>query len=213
MADPTLSLAACAALERAINFALGLDSAIAQRFALHSGKTVRLYSSNPALTLHIQLGERCRVLYHAPAEADVALGGSLSAWAALARSDDKVAALVNGELAISGDSRILISLGELAGQLDIDWEAQLAALVGDVPANLAGRALRGASAAGSEVAGAAKTLLDQVIDQHEMARSRDNRESSESSADLVGDGLRALSEGLERIANAGKAGTTGNKGQ
>ncbi|MBT8139570.1 MAG: SCP2 sterol-binding domain-containing protein [Gammaproteobacteria bacterium] len=195
MPDPTLSIAACAAFERALNFAIALDDVAAKRFVSHNGKVVKLYVDNPALTVFVQLGENCRVMQHYSGQADVSLGGALADWFDLARSSDKTASLVNGNLSIHGDSKILISLGELAGELDIDWEAQLAELIGDVPAHLAGRAMRNAVQFGAQAAGIAKIVLDRVIEQHSSVQPQDEP------ADFVGDGLRAISDGLDKISN------------
>lgn len=206
MPDPTISIAACAALERALNFTIGLDERLSRAMAAQQGKLVRLYAQDPAFEIFIELGERCRVLYHSRATPDVALGGSLTAWLALARSADKVAELVNGELTITGDSRILLSLGELAGELDIDWEAQLAEVIGDVPAVLASRTLRNAAQVGGEAAGVARQLLDDFIEQHDRARAR------QAGPDAIGDGLRALSSGLRKISGGAIYGEPVSKG-
>ncbi|NNC54221.1 MAG: hypothetical protein HKO07_00710 [Pseudomonadales bacterium] len=216
MPDPTLSIAACAALERALNFAVSIDDTAALRVAKHSGSVVKLYANEPALCVFVVLGERCRVLHHFSDKPDVSLGGALADWFELARSRDKTASLINGNLLLHGDSKILISLAEIAGEIDIDWEEQLAELVGDVPAHVAGRALRNAAQIGTQAAGIAKIALDRVIEQHSLAQAgnaqagsshagsaeADGSQAGKAPADLLGDGLRALRDGLASLSNS-----------
>ncbi|MGB5324742.1 MAG: SCP2 sterol-binding domain-containing protein [Pseudomonadales bacterium] len=194
MPDPTLSIAACAGLERAINFTLGLDYAVAQKFAAYSGRIVKLHADDPQLAIYIELGERCRVLYHCASKPDVALGGALADWFELARSNDKAATLINGGLAIQGNSKILLALAEAAATLDIDWEAQLAEIIGDVPAHLTGRAMRSAAEIGTQAASVAQQLVDRLAAHHSAAQPANMQ------TDPLGDGLRTLSAGLGKIA-------------
>jgi ubiquinone biosynthesis protein UbiJ len=63
--------------------------------------------------------------------------------AELACADDPAATLINGALAIEGDSAPLIELQKILSRLDIDWEAPLVDTLGDVAGHQLAQALRG----------------------------------------------------------------------
>ncbi len=74
--------------------------------------------------------------------ADTVVRGSPPALVALA-----IGARVRSPSAarISGDAQLIDDLSGLLSTLDLDWEAALAALLGDVPAHLLGKVVRDAS--------------------------------------------------------------------
>lgn len=61
------------------------------------------------------------------------------------RSRNKITALVDSGVTLTGDSLLLQQLQKMSAQLDVDWEALLAEHTGDVVAHQLGRAARKAS--------------------------------------------------------------------
>jgi ubiquinone biosynthesis protein UbiJ len=57
-------------------------------------------------------------------------------------SRDPAATLINGAMTVRGDSKALLRLRDIAAHLDIDWEAPLTNLFGDVIGHQLGRSLR-----------------------------------------------------------------------
>lgn len=144
MIDPIVTVPAFTALERTINLALAMAPEVQQELADHQGKMLCLKCHSPDITMVIELGSECRVLHdigHATDDQQLNAGleGDFRDWLAFATSDDKVSELINGNLKLSGNSKWLIQLGDALSELDIDWEGQLANVIGDVPAHLAGR--------------------------------------------------------------------------
>lgn len=138
-----LMAAACKQASSLINNALRHDPATANGMARLRGKVVRIESTWPPF--------RVNIIYHAsgveltsgsePA-ADVTLRGTALALAALALHGGDNTTFAGSGVAFDGDQDILRSARQLALELNIDWEAALAELVGDIPAHLVGRAVR-----------------------------------------------------------------------
>lgn len=145
MIDPIVTIPAFAALETAINLAVSMAPEAGQELESQQGKTLRLRCHSPDIAMIVELGEKVRIRHDINSasretdSADAGLEGDLQDWLALARAEDKASELINGDLKLSGNSKWLLQLGQTVNQLDVDWEGQLANLIGDVPATLIGR--------------------------------------------------------------------------
>lgn len=141
--DPTLNVAALAAFERAINAALALDVATAQRLRELDQRCFLIECTEPGLKLYLLIdGHRVRLpLVHEGKPASHLIG-PLSEFITLATAQDKPSALVNSGVRLLGDSAPLIRLAEILEDIELDWEGELAKLVGDVPAHIAGEGAR-----------------------------------------------------------------------
>ena len=140
---PTLQSAATAALETAVNTALRLDPASRAALAALAGQVFHLQCSRPALDIYliphtdgIQLASRWEGAVSA------GLQGSGDDYLELLRSNDPGATLINGAMTVSGDSSALLRLRDIAAQLDLDWEAPLARVFGDVVGHQLANSLR-----------------------------------------------------------------------
>jgi ubiquinone biosynthesis protein UbiJ len=108
-------------------------------------------------------------------------------------SDDPAIALINGDLTIGGDSRLLQQLQRLLGELDIDWEAPIAAVTGDVVGHQIGRSLRGILAWGkTSRASIERQLKEFIIEEARL---------SPSEAELCDfyDDIRRLQQTIDRV--------------
>lgn len=190
----TLNAAALATLERAINTALQLDPATHAQVAALDGKIFLIQCTAPELCMHI-FPTVDGVLLKGTHEGHVscAVSGPASEFVILLGARDKASALVNGGLRITGDSAPLLALERALSKLDLDWEARLAVLIGDIPAHQIGRAVRGSARWGRS---ARETLLRQVEEfVHEEARLAPPRLEVE---DFFSD-LRKLEQDSERL--------------
>ena len=97
--------------------------------------------------------------------ADTTLSGSASDFALLAQAGDPANALINGELQLRGDSGALITLQSIAKQLELDWEAPLAQLFGDVVAHRLGQGIRRGLRLGQQVMSTATAQLSEYLQQ------------------------------------------------
>ncbi len=71
----------------------------------------------------------------ASVKASVTLNGSIIAFAGLLTQDKNAMTLAGSGVTVVGDTLVLKRLEHVIRKLDIDWEAALADLVGDIPAH------------------------------------------------------------------------------
>lgn len=140
---PTLKTAAFAALESAINTALRLDPASRQKLAALNGRVFHLECTQPDLDIFL-LPQQDGVQLAAHWEGDISAGlsGSGDDFMQLLRSSDPAATLINGNMSVLGDSKALLQLRDIAAQLDLDWEAPLTRVFGDIVGHQMARSLR-----------------------------------------------------------------------
>ncbi|MFC6633658.1 ubiquinone biosynthesis accessory factor UbiJ [Microbulbifer taiwanensis] len=144
MTDPTFRAGFDAALETAINTALNYDPATRARLQKLDGKALELDLTAPQMTFCLGVeGERVCVHRHWEGEISTRLSGSAIALVRLLR--DPAATPAGVGVSVSGSSALLAELQSIMRDLDIDWEAPIAQLAGDVPAHGIGEALRGVS--------------------------------------------------------------------
>lgn len=172
--SPTLHTAAIAALEFSVNQALKLDPATAKKLVELEGHTFHLHCSAPELSLYLIPGnDEVRLCGFFDGEADTTLTGSASEFAKLATSPDPANALINGELALHGDSHALIKLQQIGQQLDLDWEAPLAQLFGDVIGHQLGRGIRKGFGFARQVFTSLKRQVDDyMVEESELLTPR-----------------------------------------
>jgi ubiquinone biosynthesis protein UbiJ len=141
--DPMLPTAALALLEHAVNQALRLDPASRQRLAALAGQVFHLHCTQPDIEVFVlpQVDGVRLAAYH-EGETTAGLTGAGRDFAKLLGSDDPAAELINGNLSVRGDSKALQKLQAIAAGLDLDWEAPLARMFGDVVGHQLGRGLR-----------------------------------------------------------------------
>lgn len=167
--DPALQTAALAALEKALNSALDLAPGGRAKLAALEGRVFALHCTAPPLDVYL-LPERERLrlmgVYEGPVTTSVR--GVASDFAELATAADPAAALINGRLALHGDSAPLIELQKILAGLEVDWEAPLVRALGDVAGHQLAQTLRAAFSWGRQATDSLNRQLDEFI--HEEAR-------------------------------------------
>ena len=132
-------------LQGIINRALAIDTEFASKINRLAGKSLRLECIQPAVDVMLMIDQQ-RIILQACDTADTLelsvsthLQGKLSAFIAVASSDDMAAAMINSDVRLIGDSQLLIDLRDALNLLEIDWEFHLARIIGDIPAHLFGK--------------------------------------------------------------------------
>jgi len=192
--DPTLNVATFAALERAINAALAMDPATRQRLQALDGNCFLLEFTEPAIKVYVLIDEdhiNLPVFYEA--KPTTHLIGPLSEFITLAAAKDKPSALVNSGVRLQGDSAPLIRLADVLADVELDWEGELAKLVGDVPAHMFGAASRQFLRFGKRTHETFLRHLEEYL--HEEARLLPTQLEVE---DFIS-GVQKLSQDVERI--------------
>lgn len=134
-----------------INSALRYDSASHYAIAELSGTRIVIDSHSPAFRVAVAIDDGRISLHTDPSEAaDVTLSGSLVSIIAVALKAQRSMTLAGSGVTVSGDTQVLQQLNNVLGQLDIDWEAALADVLGDIPAHALGSAVRAAARSFSE---------------------------------------------------------------
>lgn len=159
---PTLKGVSLAALETAINGALKLDAASCAKLAELDGDVFHLQCTMPELDIYL-LPHDDGIHLAGQWEGHVTTGltGTRADYIELLRSKDPAATLINGNMRVIGDSNALLKLRDIAAGLDLDWEAPLTRVFGDIVGHQMARSLR----FGSRLfADAASSLQRQVRD-------------------------------------------------
>jgi len=167
--DPTVQTAALAALEvaleRALSLAPGADDALEP---LH-GQVFALHCTAPEVDIYLLPGaDGIRINGHYEGPVTTRLRGALSEFTALATAEDPAATLINGGLELKGDSAPLLELQRIVTGLDVDWEAPLVDVFGDVAGHQLASSLRSAARWSRQAGGGLARQLEEFI--HEEAR-------------------------------------------
>ncbi len=138
------------ALERVeewLDRALSLDPATRHALARLSARRLNVVCEAPPLRFGATFRATGRIALSPESDPDAEAtlrGGALSLAMLAVNARDRFS-LSDSGVAIEGDQELVRELGAILGNLDLDWEAALAELIGDIPAHLAGRAVRRAN--------------------------------------------------------------------
>ncbi|HEY9118955.1 MAG TPA: SCP2 sterol-binding domain-containing protein [Marinobacter sp.] len=190
---PTLMSAVTAIIENALNRALELDPAGKQALmaALTGSVQFSLQSLNLTLVLQQAVG-RVQVASQPAESPALVLSGRPMAFAALATGDDRV--FSEGRIQVTGDTALAHQFQRAIDQLDPDWEAAMAAHIGDVPAHFMGQGIRGAVRWSRQAFGSLNANIEEYI--HEESRSLPGRRELEATFTDI-DHLNLQTERLE----------------
>ena len=172
--SPTLHTAAIAGLELAVNQALKLDPSTRQKLSQLEDHIFLFRCSSPQLSLYvIPMDGEIKLCGSWMQPADTTLSGSWQAFSQLATASDPASALINGELTLEGDSSALIKLQTIAKQLDLDWEAPLVNIFGDVIGHQLGTGIhRGFSFGRQALKGLKRQFDDYLQEESELLPPR-----------------------------------------
>ncbi|MEN5150906.1 ubiquinone biosynthesis accessory factor UbiJ [Pseudomonas orientalis] len=132
-----------ASTEHGLNRVLRLDSTALARLAHLTGKVIAVDCRSPALQLFILPSDEGLLLASQwAAEADCTLRAPAASLVHLALSRNKTAILHSPEVALEGDSAVLMDLAAVLQDLELDWEYELSRWLGPVATQLLGGHLR-----------------------------------------------------------------------
>lgn len=140
---PTLKGVGLAALETAINTALKLDPASRAKLAALAGQVFHLECTRPELDIYLlPQPDGVQLAAHWEGNVTAGLSGTRDDYLELLRSKDPAATLINGNMRVLGDSKALLHLRDIAAALDLDWEAPITRVFGDIIGHQMARSLR-----------------------------------------------------------------------
>lgn len=197
----TLKTGAIAALEFVVERALALDPASRAQLAALAGQVFHLECTQPSLDLFLILhADRIQLASHWEGDVTAGLRGTGRDYAELLRSADPGATLINGAMTVHGNSKALLRLRDVAAHLDIDWEAPLANLFGDMVGHQLGRTLRfGGRLLNDAVASLRRQLHDYVQEESDWLASRAQFESFRADIAQTAQRGEQLAQDLARL--------------
>lgn len=199
--DPTLQVAAFTALESAINSALTLDPGTATRLQTLAGKAFKIQCTEPELEIYIIIGDK-RIELHSVWELEVttAISGPAAEYAQLLSATDRGSALVNSGLSLQGDSTPLMKLQEILSEIQLDWEGELAKLLGDVPAHLLGQTVRHITSWGKQTQAIFMHHLEEFLhEEAKLSPSQPEVDHFAQSVEQLNTDTKRLEQGVEKL--------------
>ena len=190
-----LQSAALEAVAKIINAALPHDPASAKRLAALEGKMLLVDSSIPPLQISIEPSATGIMLHNKwQDEADVTVNGTLVSLAGMAINSGEMVSFSGTGVNVSGNLEVLRQRNHIMAGLDIDWEAALAELIGDVPAHLLAESIRNSAEFRSGAFKRAQSALVEVS-QEELQLT-----PSKNEYDAFVQSVRHLSTDVDRLA-------------
>ena len=181
-------------VEIILNRALDYDpSAKSQLKDLH-GQVLIIDSTSPPFSLAIEISNASLILHNDwSEESAVNVKGTLISMIGVAL-DGNSASLSGSEITVSGNLDTLNKINSIMGNLDVDWEAALAEIIGDVPAHILGKTIRATRHAKSEFFNRASSgLVDVAQEEFKLMPSLNEFE-------MAGLQIRELSSDVDRLS-------------
>jgi ubiquinone biosynthesis protein UbiJ len=193
---PGLRQAALNRVQATLNRALRHDPGTRQSLGDLAGRCLAVTVTLPPLELAVRFTEdgELRLTGEHPEAPDTNLEGTAAALVRLATDTGDRVSFAGTGVIVAGDQDLLRHLKGTLRHLDIDWEEALAELLGDVPAHLIGRGLRGGLRWGLDAGQRVRSGLGEYV--REEARLTPGRAELENWIHDVG----ALSLDTERLA-------------
>lgn len=183
------------AAEKLINTALEYDPATQRQIAELEGKLLLVESTMPPLKVAIE-ATSSGIMLHSNWQdsADTTVSGPLLAMLNLAVDNDQQISFAGTGISVNGDLDLLIKINKLMRNLDIDWEAALASIIGDIPARILADTARNSSAAAMDAGRRAKSAAVEIAQEELRATP------SETEYEDFTQRVRHLSTDVERAA-------------
>lgn len=183
------------AAEKIINTALEYDPATQRHIAELEGKLLLIESSLPPLKVAIE-ATSSGIMLHSNWQdsADTTVSGSLVAMLSLAANNDEQISFAGTGISVNGDLDFLIQINKLMRNLDVDWEAVLASVIGDIPAHILADTVRSSATMARDASRRAKSAAAEIAQEELRATP------SESEYKDFTQRVRHLSTEVERAA-------------
>lgn len=154
------------AAEKLINAALEYDPATQRQIAELEGKLLLIESNMPPLKVAIE-ATSTGIMLHSNWQdsADTTVSGSLLAMLGLAMNNEQQISFAGTGISVNGDLDFLIKINNLMRNLDVDWEAALAAIIGDIPAHILADTLRSSATVAKDVSRRAKSAAAEIAQE------------------------------------------------
>jgi len=167
--DPAIVTGVLAAVESALNHALSLAPGAALELQELADTVLAVECTSPAVEVFIRVeknGESTASLHlsnYTEHKVSTRVRGSLEDFIALASAEDPAATLINSDLEIVGNTAPLLAIQQIITRMDLDWEAPLVDVLGDVVGHQLAQLLRGTFSWGREAGKSLRRQLSEFI--------------------------------------------------
>lgn len=186
--------------EGVVNRYLALDEEARGLLAGLDGRSLEVRATGTGLALRVSVeGGRLVITSRGDEGADVSVEGPPASLLAalLQRTGDSFS---GADVAVTGDVAVLQRLRAVFSRLEVDWEEQLAQLVGDVAAHQMGNAVRQGLRWGAELQRtAAQNLGEYVTEEARLTPSSWELEEFAADVDTLRDDVERLVQRVERL--------------
>lgn len=193
--------AALALLERTLNQVIALDPEGARRLAAMQGRVILILLEGFGTRFYLLPGSQSLQLFGAyDADPDCILRGTPLALAKMGLTERRTDPLFAGDVKVEGDTTLSQQLGSFIAGLDIDWEEQLARLVGDPVAHQVGNATRGLHDWGQRsLASLGQTLKEYLQEEARILPTDYEVREFLAAVDVLRDDVERLAARVERL--------------
>lgn len=193
------------AVEAALNRYLALDPEGARGLAPLYGRIIGIEIQGLGTQVTLVPGpDRVQVFGVYDATPDCLIRGAPLALLRMMTAEQKDAEISKGAVEIEGDSTIAHDLSKALAGLDVDWEEQLARLVGDPIAHPVGQGVRGLAQWGRRSAEVLSADLKEYLEEEaRLLPTRYEVSDFLAQVDALRDDVERLEARVERLAPAG----------
>ena len=180
--------------ELILNRALDYDPSAKNKLKDLHGQVLIIESTSPAFSLAIEISDAGLILHNDwSEESAVKVNGTLVSMIGVAL-DGNSASLSSSDITVSGNLDTLNKINSIMSNLDVDWEAALAEIIGDVPAHILGKTIRATRHAKTEFFNRASSgLVDVAQEEFKLMPSTNEFE-------IAGSQIRKLSSDVDRLS-------------
>ncbi|MBK1707668.1 ubiquinone biosynthesis accessory factor UbiJ [Marichromatium gracile] len=190
-----------AVIEQALNRYIALDPEGQAGFAALEGRIIAIEVKGFGTRVTVLPGQRGLQLFGLyDAEPDCLIHGTPLGLARMGMAERKAAQLISGEVEIEGDTALAQSFSQALAHLDVDWEEQLARVLGDPFAHQLGNRARAAAdwrERASETMNA--NLREYLQEERRLLPTRYEVEAFLEQVDILRDDVERLAARIERL--------------
>nr|WP_207168504.1 SCP2 sterol-binding domain-containing protein [Thiocystis violacea] len=193
-----------AVVEQALNRYLALDPEGAAGLDALEGRIIGIEIKGFGTRITIVPGERGLQLFgHYDAAPDCLIRGTPLGLARMGMAERKEAQLISGEVEIEGDTSIAHAFSAALAKLDVDWEEQLARVIGDPFAHQVGNRVRSAERWGERTsASMTANLREYLQEERRLLPTRYEVEAFLGQVDTLRDDVERIAARVERLTKS-----------
>jgi ubiquinone biosynthesis protein UbiJ len=196
--------AVLAVVEQALNRFIALDPEGSAAFTALEGRIIGIELKGFGTRVTIIPSERRLQLFGGyDAEPDCLIRGTPLALARMGMAERKETQIIQGEVEILGDTSLAQAFNRAIAGLDVDWEEQLARVIGDPFAHQVGNQVRAAAQwARKSSESLTADLQEYLQEEARLTPTRYEVEAFLSQVDILRDDVERAEARIERIERA-----------